>query len=175
MITVRTTEIWTANPPELIFKKLKWDTQQVKFGPFNVFKKVELRQSWVGEINEAKGTFKLFRVTSADHTSDFSIHGQYELRAGKPFIKIRHKVYFTSVLGLAGLLVFVFAFWFLLRKKGILSSEIYLLIGLLLAGGGYSFSILRDLNKNEAAIRELIERIWYDDDDENDADDDADQ
>lgn len=159
MITVKTSEIWTADPPELIFMKLRWDTHQVKFGPANVFKKSNLRLPWIGEIDEERRTFKLFRVTSSDHTSDFAVHGTYEWRAGAPLVKIRHAVHYTSLFGLAGLLVFVYAIWFLIRaKKGIMLGEGYLLAGLLLAGLGYSFWILRDLNKNDVAIRELIGR-----------------
>src|SRR5688572_2876443 len=162
MITIRTTEIWTNDTPEAIFEKIKWDTHQVRFGPFNMYKRKEVYSRWIGEVNEKKLTFKLFRVTSPDRTSDFSVQGHYEVRAGKGLVKIRHQVYFTSLLGLAGLLTCVFAIWFLLQKKGVLIGNVYLVLALMTAGILYSFSLLRDVNKNEAAIRELIERVWYD-------------
>ncbi|HOX82972.1 MAG TPA: hypothetical protein PLJ60_12970 [Chryseolinea sp.] len=162
-----TTEVWTNDPPEVILEKIKWNTHQVKFVPFNIFKKkTEIYSPWIGQIDEKKLSFKLFRVTSPDHTSDFSVEGQYEIRAGKGLVKIRHKVYFTSILGLAGLLTFVFAIWFLLQKKGILMGNLFLVLGLILTGGVYSVFILRDLNKNDAEIREVLERIWLDDETE---------
>jgi hypothetical protein len=174
MITIRTTEVWTNDAPEVIFKKIKWDTHQVRFGPMSIFKTTEIHSAWIGEVDEKKLTFKLFRVTSPDFTSDFSVHGHYELRAGKGLVKIQHKVRFTSILGLAGLLTCVFAFWFLLQKKGILISQAYLLLTLVTAGAVFSISLLRDVNKNETAIRELLERVWYDDDDDEDQDADED-
>lgn len=174
MITIRTTEIWTNDTPELIFKKVKWSTHQVKFGPLYVFKRTESYSPWIGEVDEKKQNFTLFRVTSPDHTSDFSVHGQYELRAGKALVKIKHKVFFTSILGLAGLLTCVFAIWFLLQKKGILTDTVYLLLALIIVGTAYSVSLIKDLNRNEAAIRELIERIWYDDEEEDDDDEEED-
>ncbi|MEO7990780.1 MAG: hypothetical protein ABI663_14625 [Chryseolinea sp.] len=52
--------------------------------------------------------------------------------------------------------------WFLLSIFTV--ALINQVLALITGGTGYSHSILRDLNKNEVAIRELIERIWYDDD-----------
>ncbi|MEO7988698.1 MAG: hypothetical protein ABI663_04100 [Chryseolinea sp.] len=89
-----------------------------------------------------------------------------EIKLAKGLVKIKHKVYFTSIIGLVGLLTCVFAIWFFLQKKGILTGNFYLLLGLILTGIGYSAFILRDLNKNEVAIREVLERIWYDEYDE---------
>ena len=55
------------------------------------------------------------------------------------------------------------------QKKGILIN-VYLVLALITAGAIYSISLLRDINKNEVAIRELIERVWIDDDDEEEED-----
>src|SRR5690348_4732836 len=92
MLTVKTADIWTNDPPELILKKIKWNTHEVRFGAFNSFKRKEVNSDWIGEIDEKNLRFKLFRVTSPDYTSDLSVHGQYEIRAGKGVIKIRHKI-----------------------------------------------------------------------------------
>jgi hypothetical protein len=169
MITVKTTDIWTNDPPELILRKIKWNTHEVRFGAFNSFTRKEVNSDWIGEIDEKNVSFKLFRVTSPDHTSDFSVHGQYEIRAGRGVVKIRHKLHFTSILGPAGLLTCVYALWYLFQKKGKFVGPGYLFLALIIASSGYMFFLLRDLRKNETSIRELLERIWIDDpDDESD-------
>lgn len=162
MITIRTTDFWINEPIEAIFEKLRWETHVVKFGPLNVYntKHQNLTKTWLGELHPKSGTFKVFRVTGNDNTSDMSVHGEYTTRLGKPLIRVKFKVHFTAFLGLFGVLTCLFALWYLLNKKGIMMGEWVLIVLLLMVGGYYSVVTMRDLSASEQAIESLIYKTY---------------
>jgi hypothetical protein len=184
LITIHTTEIWTENSFEDIAEKIRSETHLVKFGPFNIYDSQwkQFSAKWIGQIFKEKKQFKLFRVTGSDVTSDLSVNGEYTNRGGKPIIVIKYKVHFTAVLGLAGLLVCIYALWFLLQKKGVAEGVLWLLLPLVIAGIIYSGFTIRDLNKNIAEIERLMQKplivpSWNNEDemdDEEDGDQDTD-
>lgn len=161
MITLRKTEYWTEETFEILSEKVRHETRQVRFGLFNSFdtKHKAFTTPWIGQLYPAQKKFKLFRVTGREHTSDLSVNGEYTTRLSKPVVVIRHKVHFTALLGLSGLLVSIYVAWHLLRQKGVMDSILFLLAGLLTAGIYYTIITLRDLNKNEAEIKRLIYKV----------------
>jgi hypothetical protein len=185
LITIHTTEIWTENSFEDIAEKIRSETHLVQFGPFNIYgpQWKQFSAKWIGQIFKEKKQFKLFRLTGSDTTSDLSINGEYTNRGARPIIVIKHKLHFTAVLGLAGLLTCIYALWFLLLKKGVVEGVLWLLLPLVIAGVGYSGFTIRDLNKNIAEIERLMQKpviipVWNNRheemDDEEDEDEDID-
>jgi hypothetical protein len=162
MITIRTRDFWTDEPVEAIFEKLRWETHTVKFGPLNAYKNPfqKIRRTWLGEINTKKRTFKLFRVTGESHTSDLSVHGEYITHQSKPLVRVKFKVHFTAFLGLWGLLLCIYAIWYLVNKKGIVISEWLLLPLLLIVGGYYAYTTIRDLEASDRAIESTLYRVY---------------
>ena len=175
MVTIHTSEFWINEPFDLVLDKIRKETRLVKFGPLNVFntEHKDFRTQWIGEIDNKKKKFKLFRVTDRTHTSDLAVHGELITRINKPMIQVKYKVHFTAFLGLFGLLVFGYAIWFLLREKGVPVNEIILIAFLLITGAIYSISTIRDLNKSEQLIQDTIYKIIKTEIEE--ADDDEDE
>ncbi|HZI23786.1 MAG TPA: hypothetical protein VFD46_01850 [Chryseolinea sp.] len=153
-MTIKTSEFWTNEPFEDIARKIKSETRLVKFGIFNSFPKSFARYPllWVGEINESTQSFKLFRVKSSESTSDISIVGKYTTRNGKSVIVVRHKLHFTTLFGMVGLLILAIAVFFFLQKKDIVIPVVLQAVALVLVILFYAFTILKDLQKGEKAI-----------------------
>lgn len=138
--------------------KLKIETRQVKFGPFNAIPKNFDRfpKPWVGEINERGEYFKLFRTKGQEYTSDLSVHGQYVVRSGQAMIHVEHKLHYMSLVGFAGLAIAVAAVFFLLSKKNIIVHPILQILAGLVAFAIYGYTFYRDLCADEKLIRQLI-------------------
>jgi hypothetical protein len=146
-MTIKTNEYWIDEPFDLITKKIKLSTRLVKFGLFNSFPKsfAMYQRPWIGEINEKKMSFKMFRTKGSENTSDLSVVGKYAIRGSRPVIVVKHKIHFTGVLGMFGLFVFVIAVLFLLQKKGIvlpLAVQVIVLTSVIVY---YAYTILKDL------------------------------
>jgi hypothetical protein len=99
--------------------KLKMETRQVKFGPFNAIPKNFDRfpKPWVGEINERGEYFKLFRTKGQENTSDLSVHGKYIVRSGQGMIHVQHKLHYMVLVGFAGLAIAVAQYFSFYLKK----------------------------------------------------------
>ncbi|HYI77964.1 MAG TPA: hypothetical protein VEW65_10125 [Chryseolinea sp.] len=157
-MTIKTSEFWTDEPFEDIVKKIKSETRLVEFGMFNSFPKSFARYPllWVGEINESTQSFKLFRVRSTESTSDISIVGKYTTRNGKSVIVVKHKLHFTTLFGMVGLLILAIAVFFFLQKKDIVIPVVLQALALALVILFYAFTILKDLQKGEKAIMAVL-------------------
>jgi hypothetical protein len=167
-MTIKTNEFWIDEPFALISQKIKIDTRLVKFGPFNSFTKAfELYpRTWLGEVNHKKQSFKLFRTKGSDNTSDLSIVGKYTIRGAKPVIVVRHKIHFTVLLGMVGLLIFVIAAFFLLQKKGVIVHPALQAVALMSVIGFYAYTIARDLRDDEREIKKTLHRILVNEEDD---------
>ena len=159
-VTIRTSEIYVNDPPELLLEKVRVDTQEVEFGLFNFFSTAghDFRKKWIGQISRENNRFKLFRVKGFSNTSDISVLGEYIVRLNKPMVRIRYKVHFTAFLGLLGVLIFIYALWFLLKEKGVWESQLLLILMLTAVGIIYAASTVRDLNRTEEDIRKTLSK-----------------
>jgi hypothetical protein len=142
---------------ELAFK-LKMETRQVKFGPFNAIPKNFDRfpKPWVGEINERGEYFKLFRTKGQEYTSDLSVHGKYVVLSGQEMIHIEHKLHYMSLVGFSGLAIAIVAVFFLLSKKDIIVHPILQILAGMIAFSVYGYTFYRDLLADEKLIRQLL-------------------
>src|SRR5688572_8670790 len=159
-MTIKTNEFWIDEPFEDIARKIKSETRLVKFGIFNSFTKTfeMYPRPWIGEINERKQSFKLFRTKGSENTSDLSVVGSYTIRGAKSVIVVSHKLHFTGLFGMVGLLIFVIAVFFLLHKKNIVVPIVLQALGLVLVIFYYAFTILKDLRQDEKAIEEVLRK-----------------
>ena len=117
-------------------------------------------KQWLGEVKPKSRTFKLFRITGEEHTSDLSLHGEYITHLSKPLIRVKFRVHFTAFFGLWGIMACVYAIWYLVNKKGILVSEWVLLLLLMLIGSYYVFITIRDLDASDRAIESTVYRVY---------------
>lgn len=177
-MTIKTNEFWIDEPFDEIARKIKIGTREVKFGIFNSFrKKFEMfPRPWIGEIDARKKSFKLFRLKGTENTSDLSVVGNYTIRGAKPVIIVRHKVHFTVIFGMVGLLIFVIAVFFLIQTKGIAVPGAIQAVALLLVILFYAYTIRKDLRHDEKEIEKLLTRTLVDKEeiDEEDEEDDHD-
>lgn len=171
-MTIKTNEFWTDDLFEDIVLKIKLGTRLVKFGVFNSFPKSfeKYPRPWIGEIDTRKQSFKLFRTKGTENTSDLSVVGSYTVRGGKPFIVVRHKIHFTVLFGMVGLLIFVIAAFFLLQKKGIVAPPAIQALALLMVILFYAYTILKDLRQDEKEIEELLTQVLVDEEEIDDED-----
>jgi hypothetical protein len=160
MLTVHKIEVWTSDPFEEIAHKISTETDAVKFGFLDVHKTNyrNLHSVWIGEVDHEKRTFKLYRRTGDSSTSDFAVVGNYVERSGKPVIAIRFKLIWSGLIGLAGLMVCVYALWFLFQKKNVMVGPAWLAFWLISVATGFSFFMLRDLNKTTEEIKRTISK-----------------
>ena len=168
-MTIKTNEYWIDEPFEIIAHKIKLGTRLVKFGPFNSFpKSFEMYpRPWIGEINEKKKSFKMFRTKGSENTSDLSVVGTYNTRGMKTVIVVKHRIHFTVLTGMIGLFVFVIAALFLLQKKGIVLPVGVQVIALTSVIMYYAYTIIKDLKGDEKEIERLLTRVI-----DNESDDD---
>lgn len=173
-MTIKTNEFWTDEPFEDIVQKIKLDTRQVKFGIFNLFPKTfeKYPRPWIGEIDTRKQSFKLFRTKGTENTSDLSVVGTYTIRGTKPLVVVRHKVHFTVLFGMVGLLVFIIAVFFLLQKKGIVVPPGIQALVLMMVILFYAYTIRKDLHQDEKEIEKLLTRVLVDEEEIDDEDED---
>jgi hypothetical protein len=170
MITIRKREFWLTEPEELVFDKLSLFTKRVNFGLFNAFKTdhANFNKAWIGEIRRQKKSFKLFRVTGKSSTSDLSVNGVYTTRFSKPLLVVHYKIHFTAIIGLFGILVTTYALLSLVGRKIVIDNW---LLGIIIFSVGviYSLSVVRDLNKTDNAMEQLLsKRInWSKENDKN--------
>ncbi|WP_276372689.1 hypothetical protein [Chryseolinea sp. H1M3-3] len=163
-MTIKTNEYWTEESFDEIALKIKIDTRQVKFGIFNAFEKsFEMYpRPWIGEINQEKKTFKLFRTKGTENTSDLSVTGQYTIRGAKPVVVVKHKIHFTVIFGAVGLLVFAIAIFYLLRTKGIIVPPVIQAVAFSLVILYYIYTIGKDLRQDEKQIEKTLTRVLID-------------
>jgi hypothetical protein len=162
MLNLHTQEFWTDDTFEAIADKIRRETRLVKFGFLNMYDSElkDLTTSWLGAIYPEKKKFKLFRVTSSSNTSDLAVKGEMVQRGNRSVLVIRHVLQFLPFFGMLGVLVCIYAFWFLLNKHAGLGL-VWLLPALMIGGMLYSLSIYRDLKKNMTEIERLIHRPAY--------------
>lgn len=143
-------------------RKLKAETREVKFGPLNMMKKNfdQFPKPWVGEIDKRGEYFKLFRTKGQENTSDLSVHGKYIVSSGKTLIEVKHKLHYTSLIGFAGLGVFVFCVFFLLGKKEFVVHPALQALTYLVVLAMYGYTFYTDLKADEQLIRQLIYARW---------------
>lgn len=173
-MTVRTHYYSTNESFKELARKLKAETREVKFGPFNLMKKNFDRfpKPWVGEIDKRGERFKLFRTKGQENTSDLSVHGKYIVRSGQPQIEIKHKLHYTSLSGFAGLGVFVFGVFVLMGEKDIIVHPALQVLTCLIVLAGYGYTFYRDLKADENLIRVLINARWKADEEVDDHEED---
>jgi hypothetical protein len=176
-MTVKTNEFWIDEPFENIAQKIKIDTREVKFGILNSFPKTFERfpRPWIGAIDRQRQSFKLFRVKGSQSTSDLSVIGYYTIRGAKPVVVVKHKLHFTVVFGIVGLLIFVIAVFFLLQKKGIIIPAAIQAAALVIVILFYTYTILKDLRQDEKEIEKILTRALVSADEIDDDDDSNEQ
>ena len=174
-MTIKTNEFWIDEPFENIVRKIKISTREVKFGMFNSFPKTfeKYPRPWIGEINRKKQSFKLFRTKGSDNTSDLSVVGNYAIRGTRPVVVVRHRIHFSAVFGMVGLLIFVIAVFFLLQKKDIIIPEAMQSVALLLVILYYAYTVMKDLRRDEQEIKKLLKRVLVDKEDVDDSDEET--
>ena len=161
-MTLKTHYYTTNETFDELARKLKAETREVKFGPLNMMKKNFDRfpKPWVGEIDKRGEYFKLFRTNGQENTSDLSVHGKYIIRSGQPHVEVKRKLHYTSLTGFAGLGMFGFCVFFLLRKKEIVVHPALQVLTCLIVLAGYGYTFYRDLKADEKMIRQLIYAKW---------------
>lgn len=162
MIPLYVHEHWTDESFDMIEDKVRRETRIVRFGPMNFFDS-ELKSyssGWIGEVYSKTQRFKLFRVTGPETTSDLAVQGKMVQRGSRNVLVVKHTAQPLTFVGPAGLLVCVYALWFLLRKKMEI-HVIWLILGLIITAATYCWFILRDLRKDINAITELLNRKPY--------------
>ena len=123
---------------------------------------------WIGEIDTKKNSFKLFRVKGSESTSDLSAVGHYTIRGAKPVVVVKHKLHFTVIFGIVGLLIFTIAVFFLLQKKGIVVDASIQAVTLLLVILFYAYTIRKDLRQDEKELEQLLTRVLVDEEEVDD-------
>jgi hypothetical protein len=175
-MTIKTNEFWIDEPFEEVVRKIKIGTREVKFGIFNSFRKTfeKFPRPWIGEINTRKKSFNLFRVKGSESTSDLSAVGHYTIRGAKPVVVVKHRIHFTVVFGMVGLLIFVISLFFLLQKKGIVVPVAMQAVALVLVILYYAYTILKDLRQDEKELEILLTRVLVDEEEIDEEDEEMD-
>lgn len=162
MLTLLTKDYWITDSPEMLVAKIRLESHLVKFRAFHSYdlNYRDLTRIWLGEVKVNEHAFTLFRVTGKDKTSDIRIAGKYSTLHNRPMVRVKFSVHYSALLGLFGLLVTTYTLFHLLGKRGIIVHELISILGMLLVGGLYCYSMFRDLNRSQQLLEKMLSKKY---------------
>ena len=160
MVTVKRESFESFEDEIEFFGRIRAKIHQVKLNALNMYDSElkTVRKPWLGQVDRKKNQFKIWRVTGGlnHYTSDFAVIGTVQPHKDGIKISVAYKVNPLTLLGLLGLLVFIYAIGFLLGTKGIVIHDLLLAFIMLIIGLSYGFWKIRDLNKSSDLLKKLI-------------------
>lgn len=155
MFVVKEQNFIVTDPTELL-GDIQLEMQSVKFGFLNFYKDVESNsgEKWIGEMDD--DSFKLFRLTDTNSTSDFYIIGSVKNEGEHTKLDIEYRFNFFAILGYLIFPIVVYGLYVMLKNEGILVNKMLILPGIILAYIGYTLSLKWDMKKTVSRFNNLI-------------------
>jgi multidrug transporter EmrE-like cation transporter len=142
-----------------VFQRMSKKTQLVKFGILNLVHvgSAGFRNEWLGNVDEKRQTFKLFRVKSPSHTSDFVLRGSVTFLPNKTSISALIYPQYSLLLGYAGILITVYFFSTKIEEFQHISAYTTFGISAFVITAIYTLLKFKDYSNTLKSFQELID------------------